>query len=140
MDPSHDVGCKARCYGCGLVKYGSCEPQEYVSITCNECERNFSNTPCYIKHFDAMCNRYHKCTLCDRVYRTDAGEHVCGEKYCRVCHVHHDLERGCFIKPLSQESKKKDNIIMVFDFEVYICIFYYLYLLKILDNSRFDCS
>lgn len=119
-DSEHDVACKARCYGCGLVKYGACEPEEHINITCNECERQFFNTKCYLKHFDAMCSLYHHCAQCLRVYRVDSElEHICGEKYCKICHVHHDTERGCFIKPIVQPKNKNHNILMVFDFEVY---------------------
>jgi hypothetical protein len=127
MDTTHDVGCKARCYGCGLVRYGSCTPQTSVNIICYDCDREFFNQQCYDYHIGAMCKRYHRCATCNRVYK-DIGEHICGEMYCNVCHVNHDPKRGCFITPIKQDPKKKHTIIMVFDFEViYVNLFSTIY-------------
>lgn len=118
-DSRHDVGCKARCYGCGLVKYGNCKEDCDISITCDNCARVFRNHQCYENHKNAMCKKYHNCTDCNRVYRTDSAEHVCGELYCRICHVYHDPDRGCYIEPIKKEKGTKPSIIAVFDFEVY---------------------
>lgn len=124
-DSKHDVGCKVRCYGCGLVKYGNCPEENYVIITCDKCEREFRNLQCFETHKKAMCKRYHKCVDCNRVYRTDSHEHICGELYCRVCHVYHDPDRGCFIAPIEKEKSSRPSIIAVFDFEVNFLLYNY---------------
>jgi hypothetical protein len=112
------MGCKARCYGCGLVKYGDCVKEKYIDIICNNCERQFFNQQCFENHQKAVCKRYHKCSTCERVYLTSVGEHICGETFCRVCRVYHDTDRGCFIEPIVKEKHTRPTIIAVFDFEV----------------------
>lgn len=115
-DVLHRFRCKARCYGCSTVKNGQCSNQEGISIFCPSCNKTFRNVQCYQKHQNSTCRMYKRCSNCMEFYCTNF-EHICGNRYCRLCNVYHDPERGCFIEPLNDENKT--TRIMVFDFEVY---------------------
>lgn len=111
----------ARCKDCGRVKYGQCERQKGCLIECDHCLRVFYSKECFDWHSKALCRIYHKCQNCKRIYYTYS-EHICGEIYCRTCHVFHDPDRGCFIETIKEPIKKNPQIIMCFDFEVFVIL------------------
>jgi ferredoxin len=61
------------------------------------------------------CRRVKMCDDCAKLWnvrnlkRNGGGVHICGEKYCKTCHVFHNPDQGCFMPASSEENEEKDE-------------------------------
>uniref|UniRef100_A0A915DJ14 Uncharacterized protein n=1 Tax=Ditylenchus dipsaci TaxID=166011 RepID=A0A915DJ14_9BILA len=101
MSIQHRLRCVARCPSCTEIGWSyPCTPTAGFHQECAECNRSFLNSNCFVNHLkNGCCRTYKKCTSCRQPYNTKK-KHVCGELFCRLCHVYHEKKRGCFIQPL----------------------------------------
>jgi hypothetical protein len=123
-DSTHSITCKARCYGCSKMGYGSCQNKSDVFITCLSCLRDYKNNECYNHHLIASCKLYKKCGQCKHVYSTKK-KHVCEESFCQKCHSMHKPERECYIKPIENKNQEPYRI-CVYDLETSQVYIFYL--------------
>ncbi len=130
--------CKNICQSC---KTSSCNQNNILHITCEDCNRIFIGEKCFKKHkytktyIDktsnkktktlSTCDRYKKCLKCAETTfkRTKDKDinHKCGHKKCSNCKTYTNLEtHECFIqkKHLPDEPKKNEKLAF-WDVEAY---------------------
>ena len=116
--PSNSHSCTKRCKNC--LGYPICTESETVS--CQECNRYFSNQECYKNHkLNKTCDLKKRCPSCLKIYENRVN-HQCGKRFCKNCNEEYeDLPHFCYIKPIKQERiQREDKIgkfIVCFDIE-----------------------
>ena len=84
---------------------------------CDVCHRIFKSVRCYELHLDpppdrprvkgSMCLKLHRCTACNKEYKTAAGPHECYTKKCSNCKRTVPWKHKCFMQVLDPPPEKE---------------------------------
>jgi hypothetical protein len=99
-----------------VSNFSPCPRENTFKLKCENCHRTYFNEKCFETHSGTVCNLYHLCETCGKIYQKTKNEHQCGETYCRTCNVIHNRKNGCFIQP-KKKLKNKPYRIIAYDFE-----------------------
>ena len=118
--------CALNCRACGTslcqrVVGGSGERHE-----CDVCHRIFKSVRCFELHLDpppnrprikdSMCLKLHRCTACNKEYKTAEGPHECYTKKCSNCKRTVPWKHKCFMQVLDPPPEKEREFYF-FDYE-----------------------
>ena len=114
---SHRFTCKAKCTNCSEIGADyPCKPCQGYVQSCTDCDKTFLNPVCFATHKqNRTCNKYKRCTMCGVIHSRRI-QHDCESSFCRVCHVYHKRDAGCFIA-LIKPPKKKAYRFAIYDME-----------------------
>lgn len=108
--------CPLKCSSC------FCKPpcMKIFSSKCNDCNRMFVSTECFVKHIiHNICTVFKICADCSVPYIVKKREtHKCGSSYCKICKAIVPIRHECFMaitKP--KPSRKNGDLYIFYDFE-----------------------
>jgi hypothetical protein len=99
-----------------VSNFSPCAEEKGIKIICLNCKRTYFNNNCFETHLRTVCNLYHLCEECGKIYQKTKTKHKCGDVFCRRCCIIHNRKRGCFIKQ-KKKIKNKAYRIIAYDFE-----------------------
>ena len=93
-----------------------------VRIPCESCNRTFRSQSCFDRH---KTNKLRRKTVCEKKRNcADGGgpltrkKHECYKPYSKNCIQNEKIGHLCYMRPLSNELPRRDNVLFVFfDFE-----------------------
>lgn len=115
---SHRFRCKAKCVNCSEIGADyPCKPVPDYVQPCVDCDKIFLNPVCFTKHrLNRTCAQYRRCAECGVIHARWV-QHECGSTYCRVCHVYHQRDAGCFIAKVKPPKKVTPYRLAIYDME-----------------------
>lgn len=94
----HKKTCPMRCPNCCSYGYEFPCADQKMDLLCNDCNRIFNNTDCYLRHKGNVCNTVKCCENCSDTYViVDATEHKCRHRHCHYCRRYHQRNAKCTI-------------------------------------------
>nr|CAD2196012.1 unnamed protein product [Meloidogyne enterolobii]CAD2200517.1 unnamed protein product [Meloidogyne enterolobii] len=120
----HDLRCKSLCRLCGRIgNERPCLATANYLRECDDCGKKYLNEDCFNHHKKSSnCRQTKICEKCGVIWtiknykREEQKNHVCGQKWCKICRQYHSMDRGCFIRPL-EPKKSIPYRLVTFDFE-----------------------
>ena len=103
FDHPEDHRCQNSCKLCFQT---NCMEEEWTY--CHDCNRHFKSSTCFQNHLErnsrgtSVCKTYFRCKDCNRFISRShhkGKEHVCGEKYCKVCKDFVSQDHMCYMQP-----------------------------------------
>lgn len=108
--------CTIKCDRC----FTSPPCQKIVDFKCNDCNRTFRSTECFVNHLSQnICASFKFCTNCFTSYTVRKREdHLCGYNYCKICKERMPIRHECFMATTKPKCESNTGDLYIFyDFE-----------------------
>ena len=116
---NEEHACNNVCHNCRKIH----DQTEDDWINCQDCGRYFKGPTCFNLHNkttplgNSTCTSYYKCKNCGQTVNKRAGDHTCGNVYCKTCKDYYSSGHQCYMLPVDYNDRQKKQTYIFFDFE-----------------------